>query len=204
MDGGAVTPDRGPSDAEASRSATYRLLSRLLAGAPDAGVLDIVSTLHGDPETELGAALSALATQARDSDPAALEREYFDLFIGLGRGELVPFASYYLTGFMNEKPLARLRRDMAVLGVARADGVSEPEDHAAAVLDIMAGLIEGEYGDPADLTAQRAFFETHVAPWMGRLFADLEKGRAARFYAPVGTVGRLFVEIETKAFLMEV
>ena len=138
---------------DALRGQVYRLLSRLLAAPPDRAVLDLVSGMEGD-DTPLGRGIAALAARAAITSPEAAADEYGDLFIGVGRGELVPFASYYLTGFLNEKPLARLRGEMARLGIARADDVKEPEDHIAALCEMMAGLIEGSFGDPA--TAQRA------------------------------------------------
>ncbi len=102
-----------------------------------------------------------------------------------------------LTGFLNERPLSRLRDDLAALGIERAENNFEPEDHAATLCEIMAGLAIGRF--PAPPEAQRAFFEKHVAPWMGRLFADMESATNARFYRPVGTLGRLFLEIEAEA-----
>jgi TorA maturation chaperone TorD len=129
-----------------------------------------------------------------------VEREYFDLFVGLGRGELLPYGSYYLSGFLHERPLARLRAHLARLGIERADGQSEPEDHAAILCEVMAGLANGEL--PAPAGADRELFEQHVSPWTGRFFADLERAQAADFYRRVATLGRLFIEIETAAFAL--
>ncbi len=115
------------------------------------------------------------------SSPDAVRREYDDLFIGLVRGEVLPYASYYLTGFLNEKPLALLRRDMARLGIARTPDVQEPEDHIASICEMMAGLIRGRFGGPVGLTAQREFFAAHLAPWAEHFFGDLEGAKNARF-----------------------
>ncbi len=186
---------------DALRAQLYRLLARLLAAAPDQALLDLVAGLEGD-EFPLGQSIGALARRAACTNPAAAAEEYCDLFIGIGRGELVPYASFYLTGFLNEKPLARLRGEMAELGIARAPEVKEPEDHIGALCEMMAGLIEGSFGAPAGLAAQRRFFERHVAPWAGRFFADLETARAAVLYAPVGSIGSAFMKIETTAFMM--
>ncbi|MGH6944978.1 MAG: TorD/DmsD family molecular chaperone [Geminicoccaceae bacterium] len=186
---------------EQLRAVQYRLLARLLASAPDESVLRLASGLTGD-DSPLGAALGNLGRVATRTTPAAVSDEYADLFIGVGRGELLPYASYYLTGFLNEKPLARLRQDMARLGIARAEEVKEPEDHIAAICEMMAGLIEGSFDVAADLETQRAFYERHLAPWAERFFADLEAARSAAFYAPVGSVGRAFMEIERAAFAM--
>ena len=117
---------------------------------------------------------------ARAADAEQVGREYFDLFIGLGRGELLPYGSYYLTGFLHERPLARLRGDLAALGIARAEGNPEPEDHAAILCEIMAGLIGGDFAGAA--RGPTALFEKHLAPWIGRFFADLERAEAAKFY----------------------
>ncbi|MBV8089725.1 MAG: molecular chaperone TorD family protein, partial [Alphaproteobacteria bacterium] len=127
-------------------------------------------------------------------------REYFDLFIGVGRGELLPYGSYYLTGFLHERPLARLRADLVRLGIERVDGRGEPEDHAAILCEIMAGLVVGEFAAPTQ--RQHQFFEQHLAPWMARFFADLEAAPRAKFYCPVGAIGRLFIDIETAAFAL--
>jgi TorA maturation chaperone TorD len=183
------------------RGHQYRLLARFLAAPPDAVLLGLAAGFTGD-DTELGRALAELAGRAGQVTPESVAREYTDLFIGIGRGELIPYASYYLTGFLNEKPLAKLRGDMARLGIARAETVKEPEDHIAALCEMMAGLITGAFGTPLDLAEQRAFFDRHLAPWAPLFFEDLEKARSAWLYAPVGTLGRVFMGIEKTAFMM--
>ncbi|MEZ5933445.1 MAG: molecular chaperone TorD family protein [Alphaproteobacteria bacterium] len=183
------------------RASQYRLLARFLAKPPDAGLLGLVGGFSGD-DTELGKALALLARLARSTTPDKASEEYHDLFIGMGRGELLPYGSFYLTGFLNEKPLALLRRDMGVIGIARTKGTSEPEDHIAALAEMMAGLIMGDFGEPLSVAEQKRFFNQHLAPWAGRFFADLEKAKAAALYTPVGTLGRVFMEIETTAFAM--
>jgi TorA maturation chaperone TorD len=182
---------------DAARSHEYLLLATLLSAAPSGKLLDQLAALTGDA-TPLGRAHIALAAAAAGAVAAKLEREYFDLFVGLGRGELLPYASYYLTGFLNERPLSRLRADLAALGIERVANGSEPEDHAAILCEIMAGLAGGRFEASSD--AQRAFFEKHVAPWMGRLFADIEAAGHATFYRAVGALGRAFIEIEMEAF----
>ncbi len=182
---------------DAGRAQEYALLATLLSSAPSAALLERIARLNGDA-TPLGRAHAALAHAASTVVRTELEREDFDLFVGLGRGELLPYASYYLTGFLNERPLSRLRDDLATLGIERARDNSEPEDHAATLCDIMAGLASGRF--PASQEAQRTFFEKHVSCWMGRLFTDMEKAQAAKFYRSVGTLGRVFLEIESEAF----
>jgi TorA maturation chaperone TorD len=198
--GQAAGAASGEIDVDALRAATYRLLARFLAAPPDVTALEVASRL-GEPETELGRALSVFARMAASTLPAEAADEYHELFVGVGRGELVPYGSFYRTGFLNEKPLALLRQDLAELGVARAAGNPEPEDHIASLCEVMAGLAEGRFGE-AGLATQQRFFDRHLAPWAGRFFADLEAARAARLYQPLGTVGRLFVEIERTGFAL--
>jgi TorA maturation chaperone TorD len=130
----------------------------------------------------------------------ASEREFFDLFIGLGRGEFLPYASFYLTGFLHERPLARLRADLARLGIERGENRSEPEDHIALLCEVMAGLAGGQFA--ADPGEQHVFFERHLQPWAGRFFADLAGTPSARFYRAVGAYGAVLVGIEAEAFTM--
>jgi TorA maturation chaperone TorD len=113
---------------------------------------------------------------------------------------LLPYASHYLTGSLYGRPLVRLRQALQHLGIERAGHLSEPEDHAAILCELMASLAGGQIAAPAE--AEREIFETHLAPWIGRLFADLERAEAASFYARVGALGRTFMEIETKAFTL--
>lgn len=184
------------------RADVYRLLAALLARPADKETLKAVSGLVGD-ETAMGQGYSALAALASKRSAQQVAEEYQDLFIGIGRGEVLPFGSYYLTGFLNEKPLARLRNAMAEFGIKRDPDIKEPEDHIAALMDMMAGLISGDFGKPADTAAQRKFFNDHISRWAGHCFSDIEKAKNAVFYQPVGTIGRLFMEIEQAAFEME-
>jgi TorA maturation chaperone TorD len=181
------------------RAQEYALVARLLREPPDAALLKQIGQLHGD-ETALAAAHQELAEAARRASVVDVEREFFALFVGVGRGELVPYASYYVTGFLHERPLARLRQDLSRFGIARADGVAEPEDHAGILCEIMAGLASGQL--PAPEQAERTIFDNHIAPWMGRFFGDLEGADGAEFYQRVGTVGRVFMEIEAEAFAL--
>lgn len=197
----AVSKTETLSEEDLLRAQMYRFLARLLAAPPDAGTLEVVSRLKGD-DTDLGRGLSTCALLAGKTSVADAEREYNALFIGLGRGELVPFGSYYLAGFLNEKPLAKLRQHMIQLQMARADEVSEPEDHIASLCEMMAGMIDGLYGGEDNLHGQQAFFEAHLASWAPQFFQDLEGAESSKLYAPIGTVGRVFMEIESTAFKM--
>jgi TorA maturation chaperone TorD len=191
---------RLPDEVDAARAREYALLAVLLARAPDAGFLARIAKLRGDDATPLGVAHGALAEAAKGASAEKIAREFFDLFVGVGRGELLAYGSYYLTGFLNERPLARLRGDLHALGIERVEGQSEPEDHAAILCEILAGLIGGQF--PATVEGQRQIFEKHLAPWMGRFFADMTVANAADFYRHVGVIGRLFIEIETQAFAL--
>src|SRR3954471_23978337 len=173
----------GVDEIDRLRAHEYGLLAVLLGRAPAKDLLELLSELKGDA-TPLGLAHIALAELASDIDPDELSREFFDLFIGVGRGELLPYASYYLTGFLNERPLALLREDLEAIGVERAPDNPEPEDHIAILCEVMAGLAAGEFA--ADAAMQRRFFERHLKPWAERFFADLETASSARFYRAVG------------------
>ncbi len=199
MSGEAVR--QGIREEDLLRAQWYSLLARLLSAPPDRAALDLVGSLEGD-ESDLGRGIKTLAAVARRTTPEAAEEEFFNLFIGVGEGEFFPYGSYYLTGFLNEKPLARLRRDMAALGIARAEAVKEPEDHIAALCEMMAGLITGAFGGPVDLATQQEFFATHIGCWAPRFFEDLQAAESAAFYMPVGTIGGVFMTVESRAFEM--
>jgi len=192
-------PPDAIADVDAARAREYALLATLLARAPDAELLERLARLRGDA-SPLGMAHVALAQAASETTADRLQREYFDLFIGVGRGELLPYGSYYLTGFLHERPLARLREDLKALGIERSAGNIEPEDHAAILCEIMAGLAHAQFAAPAG--SEQRIFERHLKPWVGRFFADLERATGANFYARVGTVGRIFIDIETEAFAL--
>ncbi|HEY0570685.1 MAG TPA: molecular chaperone TorD family protein, partial [Enterovirga sp.] len=133
--------------------------------------------------------------------PDAVSREYFDLLVGVGQGELLPYGSYYLTGFLHGRPLARLREDLGSLGIEAAESLREPEDHIAILCEVMAGLAGRRFA--AETGAERRFFERHLEPWATRFFADVETAQLASFYRAVGTVGRMFMAVEAEAFAMD-
>ena len=181
------------------RAAEYGLLSLLLGKAPDADTLSRVAALKGDA-SDLGMAHIELAAAAVAADDRSVSKEFFDLFIGLGRGDLLPYASYYMTGFLHERPLARVREDLDGLGIERAGSSREPEDHIAILLEVMSGLARGDF--EADFAEQKRFFERHLKPWAAKLFADLEMSQSTNFYRAVGRVGRVFMELESEAFTL--
>jgi TorA maturation chaperone TorD len=186
-----------PDEIELARAQEYSLLSHLLLQSPDAGFLGRLAQLRSDG-TELGRAHAALAEAASRADADSVTREHFALFVGLGRGELLPYASYYLTGFVQGRPLADLRETLRRVGIERIDGEAEPEDHAAILLEIMEGLTSGRL--PAPAGTERELFEAHIRPWIARFFADLARSPTAKFYASVGALGLTFMEIEQRGF----
>jgi TorA maturation chaperone TorD len=195
---GAIPAAGGQVDEmDHARAAEYALLAALLSHSPDADMIEQLARLVGDA-TPLGAAHAALGSAAASIKPEGIEREYFDLFVGLGRGELFPYASYYLTGYLHGRPLARLRDTLKQIGLEQAEGQSEPEDHVAVLFEVMAGLAGGQIVAPGG--TDRTIFENHLKPWAGRFFSDLEHAESATFYKSVGSLGRIFMEIETEAF----
>jgi len=184
------------------RANLYSLLGNLLLQIPNQTTLDQLAALEGEPG-DVGSAINVLSQIAKSMTPASVEREYNVLFIGVGRGEVLPYASYYLTGFLHEKPLADLRGKMRELGIQRKQGISEPEDHLGALCEMMAGMITGAFGQPMSLQVQKEFFNAHIAPWAAHCFSDLEKAESAVLYAPVGSLGRLLMGIEQESFRIE-
>ena len=182
-----------------ARAQEYALLATLLSRSPDAQMIGRLALLRG-AASPLGVAHTALGEAAGRANEDNLGREYFDLFIGLGRGDLLPYASYYMTGFLHERPLARVREDLDGLGIERAGISREPEDHIAILLEVMSGLARGDF--EADFSEQARFFERHLKPWASRMFADLEMSASAKFYRAVGRVGRVFMELEAEAFTL--
>ena len=189
------------SPEDTARAGVYRLLAALLRAAPADSLLAVISKLdlvQGDnspapTEADMFNAWQALTAAAESASAAELDDEYHDLFIGISRGELMPYASWYLTGFLMEKPLADLRADLQVLGLEQHEDIKEPEDHVAALCEAMALLIEsGElYADQ-----QQKLFTHHIQPWMSQFFVDLQAARSAQFYRAVGGFGKNFLNIE--------
>ena len=196
----AMTTLLPADDVDALRAQEYALLALLLSRAPTAELLGRLADLKGDA-SPLGLAHIALADAARRADPDAVSREYFDLFVGVGQGELLPYGSYYLTGFLHGRPLARLRQDLDALGIEADETLREPEDHIAILCEVMAGLAGRQF--EAQAGGEKRFFERHLEPWGARFFADVETAQLARFYRAVGTVGRVFMAVEAEAFAMD-
>ncbi|MBU2582158.1 MAG: molecular chaperone TorD family protein [Alphaproteobacteria bacterium] len=192
-------PANGLAPEEFLRAQIYQLIAGPFSAPAGPELLDAFAAIGGD-SSRLGQALKACAEAAANASPEAEDDAYHELFVGIGSGVLVPFGSYYLTGFLHEKPLARLRRDMAAIGVEHNPDIKEPEDHISSVLEMMAGLIEGRFGAPASLSEQKKFFDAHVGVWAPHFFKDLSETKQSAFYAAVGVLGSIFMEIEAKAF----
>lgn len=205
--GGSSVPARDGeagriADEQEYRAGAYTLLAALLRSAPDAGTLDRISRFGeaGAVADELELSMAKLGLAARSCDREGVRDEYHALFIGLGRGELVPYGSWYLTGFLMEKPLGELRDDLAKLGFERDEGVHEPEDHAAALCEVMAMLI----AEGGVLVDQKQFFNAHIGSWMAGFFDDLTNAKTATFYGAAGRFGAAFMEFEQRYLVMEV
>jgi TorA maturation chaperone TorD len=175
------------------RANTYSVLARLLSASADKQLLAILAAVElqlDAAEQPLAQAWKNLAVAATSADLQNVAEEYQQLFIGVTRGELLPYASYYLTGFLMEKPLASLREDLQILGIKRQENIFEPEDHAAALCEVMCLLIRDQQ------TVESDFFRKHLAPWMGIFFADLKHAKTAKFYRAVADLGSAFVDFE--------
>lgn len=198
------TPGQATPDQNLLRAQHWAALGRLLVAAPDDATLTALAAI-GREETPLGRVWGALSDRAATADARAVRDEFFELFVGVGRGELLPYASFYLTGFLNERPLAALRRDLAMLGVERAPGRHDPEDHIATLCEVMAGLAAGEY-DAAGLgcggAGEAGFFARHIEPWASQFFEDLGRAPSADFYRAVAEVGAVWIETEMRAFAL--
>jgi len=184
------------------RANAYSLLAALLRSSPDSQILDRLSSLTQQVQGEgdsLRVSMSMLGLSSRTLTASAIQDEYHDLFIGLGKGEVVPYGSWYLTGFLMEKPLSELRDDLKQLGFERNESVTEPEDHAAALCEVVSLMIT----DDTDLNVQRKFFQTHMVNWMGRFFNDLSEAKSAIFYKALGRFGAEFISFENKYFSMQ-
>jgi TorA maturation chaperone TorD len=188
---------------DAARAELYVLLGTLLAGPPDEAILEMLLEIDAGEEdaTPMTAIWQALQDAVRETDAEQLAEEYFNLFIGLGRGELVPYASFYIHGFLMEKVLASLRSELQRLGFELQEGISEPEDHVAALCETM-GMIISESG--LSLEEQSVFFQTYIASWMGQFFAELGGAESAGFYRAVARLGQQFLEIESQYLSMQV
>jgi TorA maturation chaperone TorD len=192
-------PGHSIDEIDSARAREYALLATLLSHSPDAQLLSALAGVRSDT-SPIGLAHAALAEAARQSVREGVAREYFALFAGLRDGALLPYASHYLTDTLYGRPLARIRETLQRLGVEKAPERIEPEDHAGFLCEVMAGLVGGNISAPDG--TDRAFFEEHLASWIGRFFVDLETTKFAGFYRSVGMLGRAFIDVEAHAFAL--
>lgn len=180
------------------RAQAYALLATLLAAAPDQTLLDNLAAIEvTEPKSPMGKLWLQLITAAKNVDVSSVYDEYQNLFIGVTHGELIPYGSYYQTGFLMEEPLAEIRTDLARLGLAKQDDTAEPEDHAAAQCDVMRLILMAE-GTP--IVSAEEFFQHHLNPWMEHFFADMTKAKQAVFYQAIGQFGMGFIKLESAIF----
>jgi TorA maturation chaperone TorD len=190
---------------EIARAELYGLLARLWIGPPDDELLTqfrVAVTEAPQPGGYLEAPWQALVAAMRATDAAAAADEYDALFGGVGKPEVLLYASFYLTGFLNEKPLADLRTDLSTLGLARDERRGETEDHVAYLLEVMRYLIAGDDVLVCNLEQQRRFFRAHLQPWVERLSDTVQAQPRAVLWREVASFTSAFVEVETQGFDM--
>jgi TorA maturation chaperone TorD len=201
----ASFPATSALDEELARAELYGLLARLWYAAPDAELLaafEVAPTEAPAAGAFLEEPWRQLVGVARDVGEAAARDEYDALFGGIGKPEVYLFGSHYLSGFLNDKPLARLRADLERLGLTREQAVPETEDHVACLFEVMRYLIAGEDVAVANLTQQQAFFAAHVQPWLPAMCDAVAQHPKAHFYAALAQLTRAFAEVEAQGFDM--
>jgi TorA maturation chaperone TorD len=193
-----------PGEEDQARADFYGLFAHLLLAPPDDALLAalaVAEPLAAAGEFALEDAWLKLTRAASVVDAALVADEFSAMFVSTGTPPLNPYASFYLTGHLNDAPLANLRHDLARLGLARAPGVGEFEDHLGALCETMRVLIQGGPGMPArGLAVQKSFFEAHVRPWYATCLADIAASPDANFYRVVAGVVDAFLSIEAQAF----
>lgn len=190
---------------ELARAELYGLLASLWLKPPDEALLQqfrVAVTQAPESGGLLEAPWQALVAALRDTTERAAAEEHSALFHGVGKPEVFAYGSYYLAGYLNEKPLAQLRTDLAALGLGRDEGTLETEDHVAYVLEVMRYLIAGDDVAVCNLEQQRRFFRAHVQTWVEALCDAVESHARARVWAAVAQLTRAFVLVETQAFDM--
>ena len=193
------TPDRGE---EAARADLYGLLASLFYAPPSQQLLDSIGAATPEGNGVLEQSWADLAAACRHAQAEPVRDEYEALFIGVGKPELMLYGSYYLSGFLMEKPLAALRTDLARLGLQRDERIPESEDHIAALCEVMRHLIASDHPLDSDIAAQKNFFATHLQPWVLQMCGAVADHPGAHFYAPVARFAKSFFEVEMQAFDM--
>lgn len=192
---------------EAARGDFHALLARLLRDAPDMGLLANLAAAPRLPDAGDAALARAWedlvnASSVMDADAAA--EEYEALFAGVGKAAVSIFAGYYSGAPAVDHPRVRIVRDLAALGLARRDAVSEPEDHFAGLFDVMRVLISGGAGrSPASVAEQEKFFTTHLQPGVAKFFDALQRAPQANYYRKVAAFGAAFAALEAESFVLD-
>ncbi|MGR3914317.1 MAG: molecular chaperone TorD family protein [Gammaproteobacteria bacterium] len=185
------------NDERRLRANTYAILAAMLGAPPSRDLLGSLARIEMPSARNTDDINRAWQQLRRTTNTglALLEEEYHDLFIGFGRGQVVPFGSWHLSGFMLEQPLSDLRDDLRALGITTCAQQKYPEDHISALCESMALIIRAADADDA---RERRFFARHLLPWAGKFFTELQAAKSARFYEPVGMLGRAFMELESE------
>jgi len=189
------------SQGDVLRADVYRLMAVLLRAAPEQATLDMLASMRGD-ETPLGKAVAQMAMLASKTTGSSVDVEYHTLFIGVDGGEISPYGSNWIKDFMHENMLEHLRSDMERAGIGMRTSITEAEDHIAALCEMMAGMILGDFSHPVSLIEQRSFFKAHLSPWARTFFTQLSTARSSVFYVGVAGIGTAFIDIEEAAFEM--
>ncbi|MDC5851364.1 molecular chaperone TorD family protein [Vibrio europaeus] len=177
------------------RADIYLLLSSLYRQQPSTELIAFLSQLETEQaESAMQVAWHKVKSAAIESSQEQLEDEYQELFIGIGRGEVVPFASWHLTGSLMEKPLASIRHDLELLGLEREEQVKEPEDHFSALCEVMSVLTEEEE------ELQQVFFNKHLGTWFNSLVKQVKEAKNASFYLTVAELTNAFMTLEQVRF----
>jgi TorA maturation chaperone TorD len=192
-------PDQGE---DLARADLYGLLAALFYASPPQVLLDSIASSKGEGGGVLEDAWQELVNSSRGIDAQQAREEYEDLFIGVGKPEVMLYGSFYLTGFLMERPLAQLRTDLAQLGLERADSVVESEDHIASLCEVMRYLIASDDVINGRIEMQHSFYATHIQPWVDDMCTALQNHPRARFYSAVGQLTQRFFEVESQAFEM--
>ena len=187
---------------ETARADLYGLLAGLFYGPPAQELLDAIAQTPSTGDGILQQAWGDLAATCEEAEAQKVRDEYDSLFIGVGKPEIMLYASYYLSGFLMEKPLAALRADLNALALQRSESMPESEDHISALCEVMRYLIESEDRSQNSLATQKQFFRTHLQPWAGEMCDTIMRHPQATFYSEVARVAKHFFEVEMQAFDM--
>lgn len=192
-------PDQGE---ETARADLYGLLATLFYAPPPQALIDTIAAAQPEGDGVLERAWAGLVAACKDAQAEQVREEYEQLFISTGKPEVMLYGSYYLSGFLMEKPLAALRVDLEQLGLERTAAVTESEDHIATLCEVMRYLIASDDALQANIAAQKTFFTTHMQAWVLDACAAINASRHASLYVAVAGLAQAFFEVEMQAFDM--